>query len=50
MRVTENANTMGMQRHKMIKMPVDTHFVVQFANMVITIDLIIINLLLLSLW
>ena len=24
-RVTENANNMGMQRHKMIKMPVDTH-------------------------
>ena len=23
--VTENANNMGMQRHKMIKMPVDTH-------------------------
>ena len=32
MRVTENANTMGMQRHKMIKMPVDTHFAGQFAN------------------
>ena len=31
-----NANTMGMQRRKMIKMPVDTHFAGEFANMLIT--------------
>ena len=38
MQVTENANTMGMQRHKTIEMPVDTHFAGQFANMLINAD------------
>ena len=36
MQITENANAMGMQRHK--TMPVDTHFPGQFANMLINAD------------